>query len=790
MNDKLTIATGLSVKSLAWKNKKTPWINFVNRLKTPVVTSETYKEYLQATKDEQLKIKDVGGYVGGYLRNSRRKPENVVNRQLLTLDLDFAPINFWDSFCLLFDCAAVLHSTHKHSEETPRFRLLIPLAREVNQEEYVAIARKIAGDLNIDYFDNTTFQPYRLMFWPSISKDSKYYFKQQSGPWVQPDEVLSTYIDWTDASLWPTADKRLSDIKNTALKQEDPETKKGVIGAFCRTYSIEKAIETFLVDEYVHVQGDRYTYLKGTTSGGLIIYNGKFAYSHHGTDPISGKLCNAFDLVRIHKFGHLDSGRATEITKTKSYKAMEDFVREDAETKQLIAKETIGQAQYVFNEEIEEEENLEWAKDLKIDGKGKYLSIAPNINLIIKNDPKLKGGFKYNEFDNKRYIFRSLPWRNGITDPEIVRNVDYSGIRNYIESIYDIVGNLKIDDSLALEFERHSYHPIKNYLSGLKWDGVERVDTLLVEYFGALDNIYTREAIRKMLVGAVARIFNPGCKFDYVLTLVSEEGTGKSTFVKKLGKQWFSDTFLTVTGKEAYEQIQGAWLIEIAELAGLRKAEIESVKHFITKQEDCFRPAYGRVSETYKRQCVFFGTTNDRSFLKEPSGNRRFLPIDVNPEEVKKDLFSKEFDDSINQIWAEAVQLYRDGEHLFLSVEANKIANVERRSHVETDERAGLVEDYLEKLLPKDWKTKTIDERALFFQMGETLEKGDRRDYICVVEIWCECLSKDRKDMTRYNTREINNIMKGLQGWQYKTTTKIFGPYGKQKYYARKDREL
>jgi putative DNA primase/helicase len=788
----LNLATGMSAKTKVWKNKKITWSNLVAKLKEENKTNETYKEFIAASKEDQSKIKDVGGYVGGYLRQGKRSPKNVVHRQLMTLDIDFAHTAFWDDFCMQFSNAAVIHATHKHCEADPRYRLVIPMSREATPDEYVAVSRQIAGILGIDLFDNTTFETNRLMFWPSNPKDVEYYCRFQDGPWVDVDEVLNTYIDWKDTSLWPTAERDLKNVFDISKKQEDPEDKKGIVGAFCRTFGISDAISTFLKEAYVEATEGRYTYTGGSTAAGLILYDDKFAYSHHGTDPCGGKLCNAFDLVRIHLFSHLDSEEGNSSTKSKSFGAMEDFARKNKDVKKTIAGEHLASSKYDFidpvdseAEEIEaaSEEDINWLVDLETDTRGNYLSTAININTILANDSRLKGVFKQNDFDGKRYVFTSLPWRR-VTRPEPVKNVDYSGVRNYIESIYGISGTLKIDDSLALEFEKQSFHPIKEYLSSLKWDQVKRVDSLLVEYFGADDNIYTHEAIRKMLVAAVARIFKPGCKFDLVLTLIGDQGTKKSSFIKKLGKEWFSDTFMTVHGKEALEQIQGAWLIEMAELSGLRKAEVESIKHFISKQEDAFRPAYARTSETFQRQCVFFGTTNKKDFLTDPSGNRRFMPIDVNKNQVVKDVW-QDLDAEIDQIWAEAVHLFKKGETLFLSDEAETIAKAEQRNHCEVDDRKGLIEDYLYQPLPENWPTLDIHERRIFLENPEG--KGtNQKDYVCMAEIWCECLNKDKENMSRYNTREINDIMKGLEDWEYSKSTKNFPLYGKQKYYARK----
>jgi predicted P-loop ATPase len=767
------------------------WSELASKLSEEHKTNETYKEFMSSNKEEQSKIKDVGGYVGGYLRGGKRNPENIVHRQVATLDIDFAHLDFWDDFTLQFDCAAVIHGTHKHSDLTPRYRLVIPLSREATPDEYVAVSRKIAGLLGIDLFDNTTFETNRLMFWPSNPKDVSYYFKEQKGNFIDVDEVLAMYIDWKDTSLWPTAEKKIREVGEANKKQEDPALKRGIVGTFCRTFTISGVIEEFLSEQYVATDDDkRYTYTKGSTAAGLIVYEDTFAYSHHGTDPCGGKTSNAFDLVRVHLFGHLDGENPNGTQKAKSYAAMEDFARANKEVKQTLAKETLEYAKYDFSEDFGEVENVEgdnestdWMVELTADAKGKYLSSSSNINMILAEDARLKNTFKRNDFDGKRYVFKSLPWRK-ITTPEPIRDVDYSGIRNYIESIYGISGTLKIDDSIALEFQKQSFHPIKDYLRGLKWDGVERLDTLMIDYFGAKDNVYSREAIRKALVAAVSRIFNAGCKYDVVLTLVGEQGTKKSSFFKKLGKEWFSDTFMTVQGKEALEQIQGAWIIEMAELAGLRKAEVETVKHFISKQEDSFRMAYAHTSETYKRQCIFVATTNKKDFLTDPSGNRRFAPIEVVKSRIRKDVWV-DLDPEVDQIWAEAMVYFKAKELLFFSPEAEEIAKGEQRKHSETDDRKGIIEEFLAAKLPAEWAELDIYERREHLSSIKT-KKGEQRDFVCMAEVWTECLGKNKEDMTRYNTREINDVMKSLDEWEYHATTKNFGTYGKQKYYSRR----
>lgn len=798
-DDKINIAVGRSAESKLWKNKSMYWSDFVKKISESTVTNETYKEFMASNKQEQGKIKDVGGYVGGYLRNGRRNPKNVVHRQLLTLDIDFAHYDFWSDFTLQYENAAVLHATHKHSKANPRYRLLMPLDRECLPDEYVAVARYVAGELGIELFDNTTFETNRLMFWPSTPKDVEYYMEVQDGPWLNVDEILDAYIDWTDTSLWPTSGQMLRELGANAKKQADPREKSGIVGAFCRTYSITEVIEKYLSEEYLPSDKEHlYTYAKGSTSKGLIVYEDTFAYSHHGTDPCSGKTSNAFDLVRLHKFGHLDSENPSPNSKPKSFAAMEELALKDREVSKIIAAERMDSVRYDFAEILDEDfeteiesvegdqDDIEWMTDLDKDSKGAYLSSAPNINLILQHDTRLKDCFKQNLFDNKRYVQKTLPWRR-IPKPEPIKNVDYSGVRNYIETIYGITGVQKIDDALALEFEKKSFHPIKDYLNGLKWDGNQRIDFLLIDYFGSDDNAYTRESIRKALVAAVSRIYNPGCKFDSVLTIIGPQGTKKSSFVNKLGGLWYSDTFMTVHGNQAFEQLQGAWIMEIAEMSGFRKSDNEAIKHYITKQIDSFRPAYGRATESFPRQNIFIATSNKRELFTDVTGNRRFWPIDVIADNILKDVW-RDLDGEIDQIWAEAKHLYDVGEKLYLSREAEMIAGAEQREHCEVDDRRGIIEHFLNTPLPKGWAKKGIDERRMFFRdFADQAESGEaQRTRICIAEIWCECLGKDKEGMDRYKTKDLNDIMKSFPDWEYKPTTANFGEYGKQKFYQRK----
>lgn len=788
----VTIAVGESRRSTQWKNKEVLWSQLAERLSIPTKTPETVDEYRGFAKSKRDEIKDVGGFVGGSLKGGRRKAEAIMQRRLLTLDLDDVPRDAdpWDTVVLVLGCAAVLYSTHSHRPEAPRLRLVMPLSRPVSPEEYSAIARKIAQDIGIDMCDDTTYEPHRLMYWPSASINAEYRYEIADGPWLNADEQLARYVDWHDPSEWPISSRRAEALHRLASHQESPLEKNGIVGAFCRVYDIHDAIEHFLPDTYEKYDDDRYTYKGGSTSGGLVLYdNGVFAYSHHGTDPASGKLCNAFDLVRIHLYGNLDDDTSpgTPSHKMPSFMKLQDEAMQIPEVREELAKANFERLKDRFDDP---DEDYDWVGQLTCNKNGKFDNTINNVQLIMEHDAGLRGKYFYDTFKERMTVCGDLPWCK-LADRMTTTwtDTDDAGLRNFLEIKYEIVNTMKIGDAVLLAMQSCMRHPVREYLLSLKWDGVARADTIFIDYLGAEDTEYTRTVTRKALIGAVARIMQPGCKHDHILVLVGPQGCRKSTTLAKLGKSWFSDSFYTVQGKEAYEQIQGFWLIEMGEMAATRKAELESIKQFVSKQSDSYRAAYAKRTQEHPRQCAFFGTTNDDEFLRDATGGRRFWPVTVTDKGRETgDYFTAEI---VDQVWAEIVMRYSAGENWYLdNTKIEAVARQIQDAHTEMNGKQGLLEQFVERLLPKDWATRNLSQRLAYWNDGFDDEKQagtERRKAICALEIHCELFGGTVKDYTPQKTREYNAMLKRLPGWKARSRINYGEIYGQQRGFVREE---
>lgn len=810
-NSKLTIAVAASARAAKWKNKHTTWAEISAKLCETERTEETIKQYLSYPKDKQGEIKDVGGFVGGRLLPGTGKIKGkdvtfkepfgwrrvgyVDYRQIVALDVDFGNIDVWLDFTLL-EKAGMFYTTHKHTPESPRLRIVFPLDRPVSPDEYECIARVVASWLDIDVFDDTTYQPTRLMYYPSTSKNGEFLSNISQGPFICADDVLAELDDWTDVTTWPASSRETKVKRSATDKVEDPEEKTGIVGAFCRVHTIDDAIAIFLPEVYAPCEAmgpDRYSYLLGTTAGGLIVYDGKLAFSHHNTDPAGGRLSNAFDLVRLHKFGMLDEKAKDEedVSKLPSYKAMSVFAASLTDVKKELVRERREASAGDYDDEeakaVKAAEADDWVEELETEGKaGKFKSSIHNIVLIFKHDPSFAGKFGYNEFQKREVVLSALPWdKKRVKYPRPIVDSDDAEIRHYLERAYDISGEKRIIDALTITVMSNSYHPVREYLDGLEWDGVERLDSLFITLFGADDTEYTRAVTRKAFAAAVARIYSPGIKFDYMVLLLGEQGTGKSSVINCMGGEWHTDSVTNVTGTAALEGLQGAWLVELAELAGLRRAEVEAVKQFVSKREDRFRVAYGRRLDYFPRSCVFFGTSNEDDPLRDATGNRRFWVVDCKAREgsVKwYDYFEDE--ETRNQLWAEAKARREEGERLYLDEELEAEARDIQDAHLEKDERAGLIDEYLKRKLPKNWETMEPFSRRMWLKEDENAGTVERT-HVCVLEIWTECLGKNPEDITRKDSMEVGRVMKTMRDWAQTSAARVKF-YGVQKLFERK----
>lgn len=797
-NDKsIVISVGNSRKAMQWPQQTMLWSEFIQKLSMPQRTQESFLEYKSWPKPKQDELKDVGGFVGGILKEGKRKNEYAGERYLITLDADTIEpggtqriLNTMGSL----GCAYVVYSTRKHEGASPRLRIIVPTDRGCTPEEYEATARKLASIIDMNIFDPTTFEAVRLMYWPSCSRDSEFVFMYEDKPFLYVDGMLALYQNWKNIEEWPQVPGAVKLRDRSAKKQGDPLTKNGVVGAFCKTYSIEQAMEEFLPGVYEACGNDRYTFVGGSTVGGAVVYDDKFLFSHHATDPCSGKLCNAFDMVRLHLFSDEDENALpdTPTNRLPSYSKMTAKAVELDEVRQIMIRERTEIAQAAFgNNPIQQEEEItcdpSWMTKLITNENGNVRSLPINMKLILENDPNLANKFYLDEFAGRVNVVAKLPWDGKFIGMRTWKDADDAGLRNYFSDVYGVSGKEKISDSYEEVTQKNKRHPLRDYLASLVWDGIPRVDTLLSDYLGAVDTVYTRATIRKSLTAAVARVFRPGIKFETMIILTGPQGIGKSTFWKLLGKEWYSDSLSTFEGKEAAELLQGYWIIEVGELAGLNRAEMNTIKNFLSKQEDIYRAAYGRRTVPHPRNCIIVGTTNDYEYLRDKTGNRRFWPVDLGKVPVIKNVW-RELPGEVDQIWAEAVEYYRKAEPLYMNQELEKLAMEAQKEHMESDPREGVILNFLDTLVPEDWNNRDEESRRIFY-MNSAANKElckVKRDRICAVELWVECFRQDKGKLKNSDSKSLNDILRKLPEWEEIRSPRKTSAYGNQRIFIRK----
>lgn len=779
----LTISVAPSRYAKKWEPKTLTWDQLANQLAATTRTRETTAEYAQMSREQKAEIKDVGGFVGGVLRGGRRRKDAVLARYLVSLDLDQAKTDTAKRVKqVLKPWSHLVCSTHSHTPTRPRLRVIVPLAHPISPARYVDVATRMAGMIGIGQADKTTFEPHRLMYWPSTPKDGKYYYHRHDAEFLDADR----------ACLLAVPGPASATIEDPA-PLADPQLKPGLIGAYCRAWPITKLLAGPLNHQYKPTSHpDRWSYANGSSTGGLIVYEDTWAFSHHSTDPAcDGHDHNSFDLTRIHLFGHLDRPEDQDkpITEQASYKAMMAYAAEEEKTCQEANRTRLNDIGQDFGI-VEAEADRSWLEKLTLNRNGTPRDTIPNQKLIIENTAAFDT-LAYDQLSDAITVRRpeDLPWKQVKTG---WTKTDMAQLQGYLQETWDIYAPARTEAAVLSIAAQRAYHPVRQYLDQLpNWDNTPRLDTLLINYLGADDNEYVRQATRKMVHAMIGRVLQPGTKFDNVLILCGPQGIGKSMIFQKLGQQWFSDALNIedMKTKAGPEKLQGYWLLELSELAGMRKMDVETIKSFITTTDDKYRPAYGTVVEAHPRQCVIVGSTNaDTGFLRDITGNRRFWPINVTGQTSKKpwQLTCAEID----QIFAEALYGYAQDQTLFLTGQAAAQAQQAQTVAMEADDREGLVREYLNRALPGNWEEMTLHERRSFLgsdgdPLAPALAGLRARRRVSNVEIWAECFGQDPALMAKRDAHEIGTIMAGIPGWARGSGTTRIPIYGKQRLYVR-----
>lgn len=831
-----TIYTAPHRTTKTWTPTTYTWDRLAQKLTTHITHPTTSATYHTLTKEQQGRIKDqAGGYVGGTLKDGHRRKNSITQRCLITLDLDTMTQTKLDEIQLgmapngLDHVNYATYTTHSATVDNPKARIVYPLAVDVEAAHYEPIARAIAHSLGDETMDPTTFQPERFMYWPTCPTDGFHRASKETQlGFLHPYQWMENHypqVRLDDPTTWPGPHKGGQQTLPTPAPTTAARKPSPIVEAFNTAYPIRDAITTFLADVYAPT-GDknRFTKIGASTSGGLVIHDDGKATSFHSTDPV-GESVSAFDLVRIHRFG----GAALTAGWDESCQQMAtQLVLPDPHCRALIPQDIIDNyeansrrsaplEQWILDELAKNEEDTvddRAAGGADTDPKTKT-SVATlttqTLDLTDTGQPRKtirnfqvaisQAGITIgkNLLANKVEI--QAPWAptgKPLTDEDEARIMQL--LEQNHKGLYQAQ---KCRQAIDITAGDNEYHPMRDYLRALPdWDGVERLDTLLIDYLGAEDTSYTRDVTRKTLLAAITRTFRPGAKFDTMLVLSGPQGCGKSTLVAKLGGQFYSDALTMhdmADDKAGIEKLQGYTLLEIGELAGIRKADVETLKAFISRQIDRYRPAYARRVEECPRQCVFIGTTNQQGFLHDTTGNRRFWPVAVTGQCPKHPW---ELDqETVDQVWAEAMKIFKqEDEVLYLVGESAVAARVAQDEAIEADDRLGLVQQYLELGVPADWESRGIDSRVAWVQAGlrgfhggeNTDPFGDGfgvvasavrgRDRVSVVEVWVECFGKPQGEIRRQQSLEIAQLLRKL-GWEPGGLGRCV-PYGVQRVFT------
>lgn len=764
----LDLSVAPSVSSRRWEAATLTWERLVDRAHNPE------------------SVKDCGGYVAGRLKGTARRKGQVEYRSAVTLDADAASETL-PAVVAGLGLRALVHSTYSHTRAHPRYRVIFPIMGPgLTEEEYPRVARGLMEALGEAQFDPGSTQPERLMFWPATATPDEYEVVECDGETATAQGLLRDF-----GGLGPTPD-------HMPGSKRDPFGLPGVAGAFNRVYDMARAVETFhLPYDPVDGEPNRWHYTPAESGGGVIVYPDGYVFSNHASDPAYGRALSMFDLVALHVYGGEDRAAGVpQSTAPPDRPSIQRAMREFAARPEIVTELVAADFADVDGDEAGARGLPEWVLEFHLHPKtGKPLDDVHNWDLLMRHDPVLRS-LARNNMDLTTVTRRQFPWRTvEAGKDDALTNADRAQISAHLQRAYNMPrpAQEQLNGVIDMVAQDHSFHPVVEYLEGLEWDGVSRIETYLP---GAAD-AYTRRVARLVAVQAVARALDPGVKVDNCLILTGRQGLGKSWFVETMARGW-TCTLGPIEGSGLRDTVMAmtrSWVTVADEGFAMKKADAEALKQFVTLTHDVIRLPYAREHVKLPRRQVIWGTTNDAVFLRAQEGNRRFLIVEV----AEKLDFGKYSDEYVNQVWAEAVHIWKtskaqyglkDNPELFLSASEEAAAESVRSMATEEDSMTGLIQAYLDTLVPANWVEMSPEERISWLRDEEQgIVSGTHPiDVVCSLEIWEIALGRERGKHSRVDILQITNALKQLPGW--------FGPmpkptrlpfYGPQRVFARMD---
>lgn len=758
--DALDIATAPRRNSKRWRQETISWSDFLSWFEHPADR------------------KECGNYVLGRLNGPLRNNTTIVSRSAITLDADAPDPDYPERIEKeLRDYASVTATTYSSSPDQPRYRTVVLVDRAMLPDEYQHAARALMALLGEDQFDPGSAEPARYMFKPATQDEDWYSSWVTDGDPYPVDSLLEDFEE----------DLSEKDLPAASRHKRDPFSLEGATGAFNRVYAdLAKLVREYELP-YEPSGENRWRLVGSRSIAGMGEVAPGFYYSFHTTDPAYGQTCTAFDLVRLHRFSSEDTDKDLEkpVNRRPSNDAMLALAADDP----AVRREMLGMAADDFagdpDDDSDDIPDDLWKVGLDVNARtGRLKETVANWDLIRGNDPV---------FLNLRYNVRTmavetavdLPWRTiGYSGPTI-SVADRVELADHMERQYRLrISRAVAEDLITSCAHRRRYDPVAAYLTGVEgsWDGTPRLETCLP---GVVPTDYTRMVARKIFVAAVARALDPGVKWDHTPTFVGPEGVGKTSWIERMARG-FSSTLGRIDNKDTLLAMRRSWIMVADEGYTLRKADNEAMKEFLTRTDDMFRAPYDRDTIVYPRSCVIWSTTNDTVFLRNQEGNRRYLPVHCS---YRVD-FSKLTDHYVDQVWAEAVSLYRAGEPLYLSAEESARSAEVREPHTEEDTLSGIVEEFLETPVSDEYDSMSVEARVLWLQNRSDglVPKGDvMLDRVCTKQIWAEAMGRPFGDHRRIDLLEISNVLKSLPGWRQLPGRHRLPIYGPQVVFERMD---